>query len=186
MRKRRFSRRNAALLLGIAGAMGIAGMVGPVQHPWLTGGLIGAGLVAVLALRKVPDWLRHREERRKFRQAGIRDVDSMDGFEFERYLGHILTQSGYKVLVTQQSGDFGADLVITDTNGERAVVQAKRYTGTVGIKAVQEVVGAKAHYRATQAFCITNSGYTKAAQALAKSNDVALLSRHDLTRLIGK
>ncbi len=186
MRKRRFSRRNAALLLGIAGALGLAGMVGPAQHPVLTAGLIGAGLVTFLALRKVPGWLRHRKEQGKFRLAGIQDVDRMDGFEFERYLGHLLTQRGYRVLVTQQSGDFGADLVITDTNGERAVIQAKRYTGTVGIKAVQEVVGAKAHYRATQAFCITNSGYTKAAQTLAKSNDVALLSRQDLARIIGK
>ncbi|MGC9217385.1 restriction endonuclease [Acidithiobacillus sp.] len=176
-------RAKPASLLALGSAVLAVGILGPTLDGALAAAAAAGG---VLLLPRVPRVLARMKERRAFSAAGIEDVDKLDGFAFERYLAHLLRSHGYKVLVTPESGDFGADLVVTDVHGERAVVQAKRYTGTVGIKAVQEVVGAKAHYKATQAFCITNSDFTPAARTLAKSNDVALLSRKDLIKLIHK
>ncbi|WP_342591586.1 restriction endonuclease [Paenibacillus shirakamiensis] len=60
------------------------------------------------------------------------------------------------------------------------VVQAKRYSKNVGLKAVQEVQGAKAHYKASEAWVVTNSDYTQQAYNLAKSNQVKLINRDQL------
>ncbi|WP_317259420.1 restriction endonuclease [Paenibacillus baimaensis] len=121
----------------------------------------------------------------KLRRSGIADIDKMDGREFELYLGELFKKHNYEVRVTQASGDYGADLVIAKA-GKTIVVQAKRLKSNVGIKAVQEVVGAIAHYRATEAWVITNSDYTDAARELAKSNNVRLISREELIEFILK
>ncbi|MGI6343519.1 MAG: restriction endonuclease [Bacillota bacterium] len=44
----------------------------------------------------------------------------------------------------------------------------------IDLRAVQEVVAARGHYRCTRAMVITNSSFTKAAIELALDNDVIL------------
>ena len=80
---------------------------------------------------------------------------------------------------TRTTGDFGADLVL-ESAGVRTVVQAKRYDSPVGIEAVQEVIGAKAHYGASDAWVVTNSSFTPAAETLAAENGVQLFARDGL------
>jgi restriction system protein len=66
------------------------------------------------------------------------------------------------------------------------VVQAKRYgyKNCVSLSAVQEVYGAKAYYRANQAWVVTNSYFTKQAKELAAACDVKLIDREELQALI--
>lgn len=82
--------------------------------------------------------------------------------------------------------DYGADLV-AEFNGQRTVVQAKRYRHPVGLKPVQEVTGARAHYRAGRAMVVTNSSFTPQAVKLAHSTGVELWDRsrlaHELARV---
>lgn len=63
-------------------------------------------------------------------------------------------------------------------------VQAKRYSKSVGIKAVQEALGAVKHYNASKAIVITNSKFTQDARELADSNDVELWDRATLFEII--
>ncbi|MFC4305820.1 restriction endonuclease [Cohnella boryungensis] len=121
-----------------------------------------------------------RQERLK--KSGIADIDKMSGRQFELYLGHLFKSHGYSVNVTQAAGDFGADLEITK-DGRKIVVQAKRYSRNVGIKAVQEAQASIAHYGAVEAWVISNSGYTEAAITLAKSNNVRLIDREQLIEM---
>jgi restriction system protein len=60
------------------------------------------------------------------------------------------------------------------------VVQAKRWTKRVGVKAVQEAVAAKAMYRCTRAMVVTNSFFTDPAKRLAHENGVELWDRDRL------
>ncbi|MCD1258001.1 restriction endonuclease [Paenibacillus athensensis] len=136
---------------------------------------IGAWFAILLARKMAAD--------EKLRKSGIADIDRMDGFQFEQYLGQLFKARGYKVQVTQASGDFGADLVI-EKEGRKVAIQAKRYSGNVGLKAVQEVAAAKAHYQASEAWVITNSAYTEQAKQLASSNEIKLFSRNDLVEMI--
>ncbi|OIK04296.1 restriction endonuclease [Bacillus sp. MUM 13] len=118
------------------------------------------------------------------KRSGIHQIDKMTGTQFEQYLELLFTQKGYKVSLTKSTGDFGADLILKSTGGKTIVVQAKRYSKNVGIKAVQEVVSAVPHYKGTEAWVVTNSYYTEAAKKLAVTNNVQLYNRDHLIKWI--
>lgn len=121
----------------------------------------------------------------KLKRSGIHDIDKMDGRQFERYLGHLFKSQGYSVQLTRLSGDFGADLVL-QKDGRRIVVQAKRHSKNVGIKAVQEAQASIAYYKAHEAWVMSNRDYTEEAKTLAKANGVRLINRSELVDMILK
>lgn len=120
---------------------------------------------------------------KRLRRSGIAEIDKMTGTQFEHYLGQLFKLQGYNATVTQAQGDYGADLVL-NKDGKRIVVQAKRYSKNVNLKAVQEVYGAIAHYKASAGWVVTNSGYTQSAINLARSNNVRLVDREELVEII--
>jgi restriction system protein len=138
------------------------------------------GVVGVLA---IGSFLVSRAEDSRLRQSGIIEVDKMDGASFERYLQAVFSGMGFSVQATPASGDFGADLVIAK-DGIRTVVQAKRSSGSIGVRAVQEVLAAGKMYGCTKAIVVTNSRYTAQAQKLAEANGVELWDRDRLVSTI--
>lgn len=97
------------------------------------------------------------------------------GAEFEHYVAERLKEKGFKnVGVTKASGDFGAD-IIAECENKKVCFQCKFYHSPVGISAVQEVIGAKKHYKCDYACVITNSTLTDAAKQLALENDVDII-----------
>ncbi len=145
-------------------------------------GAITAIVTSLLLLIIFKIWLSTRGSAR-LRKAGIKEIDEMTGEEFEEYLGHLFNKRGYHVSYTKASGDYGADLILEDRE-EVIAVQAKRYSGTVGVKAVQEIIGALRMYEATQGWVVTNSYFTRQAEKLAESNDVYLIDRDELIDMI--
>lgn len=141
-------------------------------------------LVFALGLAAIVFTYKYFEKRRLLR-SGIKDIDKMDGRDFEEYLGSLFKAHGYKTGVTKASGDYGADLVLTKGSW-RIIVQAKRYSAKVGISAVQEIVSAMPIYKANEAWVVTNNSYTLQAQRLAAANGVKLIERSDLIKLINK
>jgi restriction system protein len=136
-------------------------------------------IAALLALRGVA-WV---VEERRLARSGISEIDQMDGLTFERRLLHLFSSRGYQVELTRARGDFGADLVL-EKNGERTVVQAKRWKKNVGVKAIQEAVAAKPMYRCDHAMVVTNRHFTEQAKQLANANGVRLWSRDDLIQAL--
>ena len=99
----------------------------------------------------------------------------MDGHKYEHAVAQFLKHNGYSnVVVTRASGDYGADIIATK-RGRKYAIQCKYYSNPVGLKAVQEVVASKKHYRCSRAMVVTNNTYTKAARRLAEENKVELL-----------
>lgn len=118
-------------------------------------------------------------KRHRYAQAGLADIDTLTGKEFEEYLEVFFKQRGYHVHRTPYQGDFGADLILRQ--GEvKTVVQAKRYNRRVGVKAIQEAVAAKQYYHCEQVMVVTNSYFSSQAQTLAKANQVELWDRDKL------
>jgi restriction endonuclease Mrr len=111
------------------------------------------------------------------------DIDLLTGYEFENYLSKLFTGMGYIVEETKLAGDQGADLVI-EKMGVKTVVQAKRYNSNVGNSAIQEIVASKNLYNADEAMVVTNSFFTQSAIQLAKSNNVKLIDRDSLNKMI--
>lgn len=115
----------------------------------------------------------------------IEDVDKMNGYEFEGFLAPLFRSYGYHVEVTKKSGDFGADLIIKKSKINYAV-QAKCYgeDKKVGVAAINEVVGSAGYHNTIKKIVITNRYFTKSAMITAKRNDVILLNRDELIRMI--
>ena len=134
-------------------------------------------LLVVKRVALLPDILK----RRHLAAAGIQQIDKMDGAAFEECLAALFSRQGYQVEQTPYRGDWGADLVLSK-NGTRTVVQAKRYKNSVGVRAVQEAVAAKAKYKCTEAMVVTNSTFTRQAIELARANRVTLVDREQLIR----
>ncbi|MFC0329998.1 restriction endonuclease [Paenibacillus sepulcri] len=120
------------------------------------------------------------------KEIDIARIDRMeDGSEFEMYLYRLFLELGYQgVYKTVGARDFGADVVFTDREGVRNVVQAKRYTDSVGISAVQEVFSCMRYYKAKKAIVIASAKFTEPSETLAGINHVKLLDRDDLISII--
>jgi restriction system protein len=122
-------------------------------------------------------------EKQKLAKSGIDEIDKMDGKTFEKYLEVLFNKLGYRVERTRYVGDYGADL-ITNKDGVKTVIQAKRFKNKVNIKAVQEAVAAKGKYGCSEAMVVTNGYYTRQAEELARANGVKLWNRKDLAETL--
>lgn len=109
----------------------------------------------------------------------IHEVDKMEGVEFEVFLADVFRRKGYMVKLTPASGDYGVDLIIK--KGEMKIaVQCKRYSGTVGVSAVQEVFAGKSFYDCNEAMVVTNSTLTTPAANTARKLGVRVWERSRL------
>jgi len=106
-------------------------------------------------------------------------VDYLSGEQFETYVARLLRSLGYEVAGTPKTGDQGADL-IARKDGRTVVIQAKRYEGPVGNKAVQEVIGAVHFYGGDEGWVVTNSTFTPSAKALAQKSNIRLVDSRNL------
>lgn len=131
---------------------------------------------------------KHKQKRanaEKIRIFEITQIDSLSGVEFEMVLKQLFEKQGFDVKLTKKSGDFGADLICTK-NKITTIVQAKCYHGVVGPRAIQEIVGAKSHYKSMDAMVVTNNYFSKEATILASENNVKLIDRDGLKSLLSK
>lgn len=110
----------------------------------------------------------------------MKDIDRMDGHDFEYVCADILRAKGFQnVTVTRGSGDQGVD-VIAEQSGIKYAVQCKRFSGSVGNKAVQEVHFGKTYYHCHVAIVMTNNYFTKSAKDAASESNTILWDRDDL------
>ncbi|MEG4034654.1 restriction endonuclease [Microcoleus sp. S36b_A4] len=145
--------------------------------------IVKAAAVFGVIATSVLDTLKEEESRKRLLDSGILEVDEMTGKEFENFLYLYFINFGYSVKLTQDSQDYGADLILYK-DGSKTVVQAKRSKNPVGIKAVQEVAGAVKYYNGNKGRVITNNRFTENAYNLAESNDIELWDRKRLIEFI--
>lgn len=127
---------------------------------------------------KVPELPVYQPTSRK--TFSMKNIDGMDGHDFEYVCADILRAKGFQnVTVTRGSGDQGVD-VIAEQSGIKYAVQCKRFSGSVGNKAVQEVHFGKTYYHCHVAIVMTNSYFTKSAKDAASESNTILWDRDDL------
>ena len=133
------------------------------------------------------DKTKEKKYEKEFLKSGIKDIDRMDGFQFEVYLKVLFKELGYKTTVTKSSNDFGADLILKKNN-KKIAIQAKRYKykNTVGINAVQQIYASMPYYKVNKGIVITNSYFTKNAKILARHCNIKLIDRKGLVKLISR
>lgn len=120
--------------------------------------------------------------RTKYLNSSLSEIDKFTGDQFEEFLKWHFRKLGYEAEQTKHSYDKGADLVMYK-GGKKIVVQAKRYSGSVGTTAVQEILGAKSYYHADECYVVSNSQkFTKAAIDYAKQTNVILWGRNEIKK----
>lgn len=112
----------------------------------------------------------------------VDEIEHLNGFQFEELIGELFRKAGCKVTVTKKSGDQGADIIV-EKDGVSTAIQTKKYAGSVGNTAVQEVVAAMKYYDCDKAMVITTGTFTKGAFELAGRNGVQLIDKNGLDDL---
>ncbi len=114
----------------------------------------------------------------------IEHIDKLSGLEFENLLIEQFQKLGYKTIKTPATGDFGADIIVDTKSETRFIIQCKRFKNKVNLKAVQEVVGALAHFNGDIGIVITSSSFLNSAIKLAESNDIELWDKNKLMKFL--
>ena len=115
---------------------------------------------------------------RRFRKnARAHALDTMEGQEFEYYCANLLAANGFiEVEVTKGSGDYGID-ILAEKDGVTYAIQCKRYTGLVGVKAVQEAYAGRDYYDRMVGAVMTNQYFTKPAAEAARKLKILMWDR---------
>lgn len=128
---------------------------------------------------------KHKEDawERSFYEQKAKELSQLSGKEFEIFLAGLFRKLGYRVELTPAIGDYGADLILTKPD-EKIAVQAKCYSGSVGVSAVQEVLAGMVYYGCQSAWVITTGSLTQNAIELARKSNVKLLDSIEISKLI--
>jgi restriction system protein len=121
------------------------------------------------------------------------NIAAMDWEDFEHLIREVFEKEfahgGAEVRVTQASRDGGVDAIVFDPDpirGGKIVIQAKRYTNTVGVAAVRDLYGTVVNEGATKGILVTTSDYGPDAYAFARDKPLSLLSGANLLHLLEK
>lgn len=159
-----------------------------VQFAWL-GALIGS-LAFVLT-----GWALALQQRAKPQTpppAGqgigltLDELHAMDPSDFEAWVTELFQSRGYFAKNIPDSGDHGVDLWVVTPNGERAIVQCKRYRGVVGEPVVRDLYGVMQHENAPLGFLVTTGSISEAAGKWASGKRIELIDGAQLALLAGQ
>jgi restriction system protein len=142
----------------------------------------------------------NREDKRFVQAYGVADslddsvnLAAMDWEDFEHLIREIFEAefkaNGGEVKVTQASRDGGVDAVAFDPDpirGGKIVIQAKRYTNTVGVSAVRDLYGTVMNEGATKGILVTTSDYGNDAFEFVKGKPLTLMNGANLLYLLQK
>jgi len=121
------------------------------------------------------------------------NLAAMDWEDFEHLTRELFEKEfqtgGGEVKVTQASRDGGVDAIAFDPDpirGGKIVIQAKRYTNTVGVAAVRDLYGTVINEGATKGILVSTADYGPDAYEFAKGKPLTLLNGSNLLHLLEK
>lgn len=163
--------------------------------------LKGVSASSLSALAAIPPVMELNKEDRRFIEArnatgGLNEATnlaSMDWGDFEHLVRELFEKEfasrGGEVKITQSSSDGGVDAVAFDPDpitGGKIVIQAKRYTRTVGVAAVRDLFGTMQHEGASRGILITTADYGPDAYSFASGKPITLFTGSNLLHLLEK
>jgi hypothetical protein len=110
-------------------------------------------------------------------------LQSMTGIEFEHWVADLFRQAGFRVEVTQASGDHGVDLW-AHTGADLVAVQCKRWNDAVGEPVIKDLYGAVAAASAKAGYLVTTGTFTAQAQQFAQGKMLVLVGLDKLMEAV--
>ncbi len=121
------------------------------------------------------------------------NIASMHWDDFEHLVRELFEKEfatrGGEVRVTQASSDGGVDAVAFDPDpisGGKIVIQAKRYTKTVGVAAVRDLYGTTQSEGANKGILVTTADFGPDAYQFAQGKPITLMNGSNLLSLLQK
>ena len=121
------------------------------------------------------------------------NLATMDWEDFEHLVREVFEKEfssrGGEVKVTQSSSDGGVDAIAFDPDpisGGKIVIQAKRYTRTVGVSAVRDLYGTTMNEGASKGILVTTADFGPDAYKFVSDKPLTLLNGNNLLYLLEK
>ena len=121
------------------------------------------------------------------------NLAAMSWEDFEHLVREVFEKEfaarGGEVKVTQSSSDGGVDAVAFDPDpitGGKIVIQAKRYTKTVGLSAVRDLYGTIMNEGASRGILVTTADYGPDAYKFMSGKPITLMNGANLLHMLEK
>lgn len=183
-------------VLGLSSLLWVAIYSGLMRRLWQGAALIGPMSLlliiasVVLGVLLTVAWWRFLEQQWNFGKFGGWSALSHDQLlrltpaEFEEYVTQrIFARRGLQAHNTPDVKDGGIDIWLTDKNGQKAVVQCKRYRNAVGEETVRDLYGTMIHNQADHAYLVTTARISDSARRFAAGKNIDLIDGTKLVEL---
>ena len=161
-------------------------------------GVSSSNLIQITAMR--PILKINKEDKRFIHSYDVtssldekNNLASMDWGDFEHLIREIFekefSKNGGEVKVTRASRDGGVDAIAFDPDpirGGKIVIQAKRYTNTVGVSDVRDLYGTVLNEGATKGVLVTTSDYGPDSYDFITNKPLTLMNGANLLYLLEK
>jgi restriction system protein len=161
--------------------------------------LKGVSAASLASMAPIPPVMEMDTEDRRFieaREVGSNidqstNLASISWEDFEHLVRELFEREfasrGGEVMVTQSSSDGGVDAVAFDPDpitGGKIVIQAKRYTRTVGVSAVRDLYGTLMNEGASRGILVTTADYGPDAYTFANGKPLTLMNGANLLHMM--
>ena len=109
----------------------------------------------------------------------------LSDLELEKLAEQVYKKLGYRVQHVGQTGDHGIDVLLTNPNNQKEIVQCKQWSKPVGEAALRDLYGAMMHDQAIRGWIWAPRGFSGPAKAWAKGKPIVLVDDAEINRLIG-
>lgn len=133
---------------------------------------IGTIIILIWGISFSFDWLKRRRDFENVRELKV--LHNLSPSEFEEIVAETFRRLGHRAKLVGKTGDHGVDVHVRAGNGEKWVVQCKRYKGSVGEPMVRDLYGTMLHEEAHRAAIVTTGKFSRQAQAWAQGKPIDL------------
>ena len=130
----------------------------------------------------------HLKQARLERRISLdRELGSLSPEEFEVFVATLFERDGWYASLTARSSDMGIDINLTRrSDGRRAVVQCKRYRGTVGQPVVRDLFGVMTHEGVDDGYVVTTGHFSSAAVSFSQGKSMQLIDGEGLLEWVNR
>jgi restriction system protein len=161
--------------------------------------LKGVSAASLASFTPVPPVMEMNTEDRRFIEARAvgetfdqsTNLASISWEDFEHLVRELFEREfqsrGGEVKITQSSSDGGVDAVAFDPDpitGGKIIIQAKRYTRTVGVSAIRDLYGTLMNEGASRGILVTTADYGPDAYSFANGKPLTLLNGANLLHMM--
>ena len=107
----------------------------------------------------------------------------LNGYDFENEIAKLFKRKGYKVQQTSFSGDGGADIIVTDTSGEKFIIQCKNHKNPVSPHIARDLLGTLIDYKVDSGILINTGGFTHGTIKFSLKHPLTLYDIRDIVRI---